>query len=201
MANESLTVWIDDEKLSCFDKQMLCDKVFARTGKTEKDKSTWTCRDFWKERENIPEEAMEYIHWEALKKALANSPQGTQRWILKHSTGQCRVGRMLYKDGIIKNIVCAQDVENKTKQPRKHVIQCRAVDTRQRWKTGTKAIWQWFITTSTNPNLQHTIFQRLEEWCDNKPWWPIHTSNRMLRKAVQQQDLIGWQSFLQGRVT
>jgi len=117
MANESLTVWIDDEKLSCFDKQMLCDKVFARTGKTEKDKSTWTCRDFWKERENIPEEAMEYIHWEALKKALANSPQGTQRWILKHSTGQCRVGRMLYKDGIIKNIVCAQDVENKTKQP------------------------------------------------------------------------------------
>jgi len=47
MANESLTVWIDDEKLSCFDKQMLYNKVFARTGKVENDKSTWTCNNFW----------------------------------------------------------------------------------------------------------------------------------------------------------
>jgi len=83
----------------------------------------------------------------------------------------------------------------------KHVIQCQAVDTRQRWKTGLKAIRQWFITTATNPDLQHAIFQRLEEWRDNKPRRPIHTSNRMLQEAVQQQDLIGWWSFLQGRIT
>ena len=83
----------------------------------------------------------------------------------------------------------------------KHVIQCQAVDTRQRWKTGIKAIRQWFITTATNPDLQHAIFQRLEEWRDNKPRRPIHTSNRMLQEAVQQQDLIGWWSFLQGRIT
>jgi len=39
MANEPLTVWIDDEKLSCFDKQKLYNQVFARTGRTETDKS------------------------------------------------------------------------------------------------------------------------------------------------------------------
>jgi len=48
MANKPHTVWIDDKKLSCFDKHMLYDKVFAQTGKVEKDKSTWTCKDFWK---------------------------------------------------------------------------------------------------------------------------------------------------------
>ena len=94
MANESLTVWIDGEKLSCFDKPMLYDKAFARTGKEENHKSTWTCKDFWQARENIPEEAMEHMHWVALKKALVNSPHGSQRWILKHSTGHCGVGRM-----------------------------------------------------------------------------------------------------------
>ena len=39
MANESLTVWINEETQSCFDKQMLYNKVFARTGKVEKDES------------------------------------------------------------------------------------------------------------------------------------------------------------------
>jgi len=68
MANKSLTVWIDEEKLSCFDKHMLCDKVFARTGRSETDKSTWTCKEFWKEQEKNPEASMEHIHWEALKK-------------------------------------------------------------------------------------------------------------------------------------
>ena len=83
----------------------------------------------------------------------------------------------------------------------KHVIQCQAVDARQRWKTGIKALRQWFIATSTEPDLQHVIFQRLEEWYDNKPRRPVHTTNRLLSKAVQQQDLIGWWSFLQGRIT
>jgi len=126
IANESLTVWIDEEKQSCFDKQMLCNKVFARTGKVEKDKSTWTCKDFWKEREIIPKAAMEYIHWEALKKALANSPQGTQRWILKHSTGQCGVGQMLQRWKYQEHSLCPRCGEQD--ETTKHVIQCQAVD-------------------------------------------------------------------------
>jgi len=161
MANESLAVSIDDKKLPCFDKQMLCNKVFARTGKEEKDKSTWTWKDFWKERENIPEEAMDHMHWEALKKALTNSPQGTQRWMLKHSTGQCGVGRMLQQRNYQEHSMCPRCGEQD--KTTKHAIQCQAVDTRQRWITGTKAIRQWFTTTSTNPDLQHAIFQRLEE--------------------------------------
>jgi len=181
MANESLTVWIDEEKLSCLDKQMLCDKVFARTGKVEKDKSTWTCKDFWKERENIPEAAMEHIHWEALKKALAISPQGTQRWTLKHSTGQCGVGRMLQRWKYQEHSLCPRCGEQD--ETTKHAIQCQAVDVRQRWKTGIKALRQWFIMTSTEPDLQHAIFQRLEEWHDNKPRRPVHTTNRLLREA------------------
>jgi len=55
--------------------------------------------------------------------------------------------------------------------------------------------------TSTEPDLQCAIFQRLKEWHDNKPCRPVHTTNRLLREAVQQQDLIGWWSFLQGRIT
>ena len=83
----------------------------------------------------------------------------------------------------------------------KHVIQCQDANTLQRWKTGVKAIRQWFVTTSTNPDLQHAIFQRLEEWRNDTPRRTIHTSNRLLREAVRQQDLIGWWSFLQGRIT
>jgi len=97
MANETLTVWIDDEKLSCFHKQMLYNKVFARIGRTETDKSTWTCKEFWKERENIPDASMEHIYWKAPGKSLVNARLGTERWMLKHSTGQCGVGRMLLR--------------------------------------------------------------------------------------------------------
>jgi len=110
-----------------------------------------------------------------------------------------RVGRMLKRRKYQEHSLCPRCGEQD--ETTKHVIQCQAVDARQRWKTGIKALRQWFITTSTEPVLQHTIFQRLDEWCDNEPRRPVHTTKRLLRKAVQQQDLIGWWSFLQGRIT
>jgi len=142
---------------------------------------------------------MEYIHWGALKKALNNAPQGTQRWILKHSAGQCGVGRMLQRRNYQEHSMCPRCGEQD--ETTKHVIQCQAADTQQRWKTGIKTIQQWFITTSTHPDLQQAILQRLEEWRDNKSRRPIYASNGMLREAVQQQDCIGWWSFFQGRIT
>ena len=199
MANKSLTVWIDKEKLACFGKQVLCNKAFARTGKTDKDKSTWTCKDFWKEREKIPEAAVEHIHWEALKKALANSPQGKQWRIPKHWTGQCGVGQMLQRRKHQEHSLCPRCGE--ADKTTKHVIQCQAADTRQRRKTEIKTLRQWFVTTATKPELQYAIFQRLEEWHDNKPHRPMHITNRLLREAVQQQDLIGWWSSLQGQIS
>jgi len=83
----------------------------------------------------------------------------------------------------------------------KHVIQCQDKGTLQRWKTELKALRQWFISTSTNPDLQQAIFQRLKEWHDNTPHRPVRTANLLITEAVQQQDQIGWWPFLQGRIT
>ena len=95
------------------------------------------------------------------KKSQANSPQGKQQWILKHSTGQCGVGRMLQRRKYQEHSLCPRcGAEDKTTM---HVIQCQAVDARQQWKMEIKALRQWFITTATEPDLQHAIFQRLEE--------------------------------------
>jgi len=50
---------------------------------------------------------------------------------------------------------------------------------------GDKSIETMVHDDHTEPDLQHAIFQRLEEWHDNKPHQPVHTANRLLREAVQ----------------
>jgi len=87
-----------------------CSQGLGKWRKTRAPGHVKTSGKNWK----FPEAAMEHIHWDALKKALANS---TQRWILKHSPGQCGVGRMLQRRKYQEHSLCPRCGEWSTKQP------------------------------------------------------------------------------------
>jgi len=94
LPNERTTVWLDNKKLAHFDKHGLYSVVHGRAYTHPTDKQTWSCLQFWQNRKQLTDRALTNIHWHALGKAFRKYPNGKQRWLVKHETGQCGVGRM-----------------------------------------------------------------------------------------------------------
>jgi hypothetical protein len=75
-------VWIEGKKLTKIDKQAMHDHTFSQRTK-----------DHWSRKHHLTHEMITNINWEACKTSLNKLPFGERRWLLKHTTGFCGVGK------------------------------------------------------------------------------------------------------------
>lgn len=195
MSTSTTSIRVDGKTLAHFDKNELYTIVHGRHHYNPKDKRTWSCQQFWQAREDIPKECMHRIHWHALGKAYRKYPHGKQRWLVKHATGQCGVGRMHLRHQYQNHSQCPRcGQEDETT---KHVLTCKSAATE--WDIRIKALSHWLTKSHTNMHLQTAILQRLQEWRRHTPPGKIWGPGTVIA-AISRQDKIGWWSFLLGRV-
>ncbi|MGL5936523.1 MAG: hypothetical protein ACRCZI_12995, partial [Cetobacterium sp.] len=123
-------------------------------------------------------------------------PLEKQRWLMKHLTGQCGVGHTLMKKKYQDHDNCP--LCNKPDETTAHVILCRDRRARTKLTILLQAFAEWMTETNTLPSLQQAILQRLHEW-RHRQTPKIVKGSRALRKAVKEQDAIGWENFFNGR--
>ena len=82
-ADESWSVSIEGKKLTKVDKQALHDCVFSQSTKAH-----------WSRKHCLGTEMIASVNWDACQKLLNKLPFGKRRWLLKHATGFCGVGKM-----------------------------------------------------------------------------------------------------------
>jgi hypothetical protein len=81
--DENWSVWIDGKKLSRLDKTKLYAYTFsART------------KRYWHRKHSLNPELIKAINWDACPEAMFKVTFGKRRWLLKHATGFCGVGKM-----------------------------------------------------------------------------------------------------------
>jgi hypothetical protein len=77
-------VWIEGKKLTKIDKQAMCNHhTFSQQTK-----------DCWSKKHHSTNKVIANINWEACETSLNKPPFGKQRWLRKHATGFCGVGKM-----------------------------------------------------------------------------------------------------------
>ena len=82
-----------------------------------------------------------------------------------------------------------------------HVWRCQQTHAKTVWKTSMKDLSNWFTEQQTNPQIAEAILTGLHAWHQNVPvQFPTFTFPE-LNKTLQQQNEIGWQSFLEGWVS
>jgi hypothetical protein len=82
-ADEGWSVWIEGKKLTKMDKQALYHYCFSKRTKA-----------YWSKKHHLTAELITNINWDACQQALNKLPFGKRRWLLKHATGFCGVGKM-----------------------------------------------------------------------------------------------------------
>jgi hypothetical protein len=109
--------------------------------------------DYWLRRERLSIEATRLIDWEVLAKAKAceeESP-GRLRWVTKHVTGLCGVGKFLEQWKSQTHSRCPRcDAEH---EDHRHVYQCPARSTKREWHGAMDDLRQWCNLQDTSPDI------------------------------------------------
>jgi hypothetical protein len=187
---EQWSLWIEQKKLSKVDKTELY--TYAYAARTEK---------YWHRKHSLTPELISAINWEACAGALSRLPFGKKRWLLKHATGWCGVGRREKLRGNWDHDECPRCGDSETTQ---HVVECKGTGADLTFDLAVKNFENQMIILETAPHITKAITKRIQQWRKfGDRALPPFTDFDMwgTRQAVLDQDKIGWYQFLLGRLS
>jgi hypothetical protein len=79
-----------------------------------------------------------------------------------------------------------------------HVLQCPPPKAASLWEDEIQQLDVYLGFLRSDPDLVRAICSSLRAWHNQLPLPAIQTTNPVLRRAIQEQDRIGWRSFLDG---
>jgi hypothetical protein len=150
---------------------------------------------YWTNKCNLPAPVTQ-INWTLIHTALRSLPFGKKRWLIKHLTGVCGVGKMMHRwnKGTSHCPHC-----DRLNEDTLHVIICPAPCAMITWDKSLKISSQWMIDSKTLPQLCTFIIQTLQRWRigQDPPPTPTH-DDFGLHHAIIKETRIGWKNFLDG---
>ncbi|CAB9498981.1 expressed unknown protein [Seminavis robusta] len=146
----------------------------------------------------LPHKTLRKINWKASNQALRRMPKGKRRWLTKHTTGFCGVGRSMHIRKIWDHSRCprcAQPDENP-----KHVLLCPSRGARLTWAEALVSLDKHLRKLGTNQSLRYGIIEHLRAWGKRSPphLGPLRAD---VRAALAEQTEIGWYNLLLGRIS
>ena len=82
-----------------------------------------------------------------------------------------------------------------------HVLQCQHSTARDEWSTQLTDMQQWMEDQKTDPAISKAILHNLKKWRKCRGIFSDHYRDKQIRKAIRDQNDIGWEQFLLGRIS
>ena len=162
----------------------------------------WTEKNYNPIRENgddVKGSAFHTIHWSAIDKAMKSSSQYKRHFVAKHATGHCAVGKMMKRWGFRKKDNCPRcRKENETAL---HVITCQHKTAKEEWDVEINNFQQWMSHNGTAPAISLAMTYNLRKWRKSGGIYGHHYQDNRIKRAIKQQEKIGWDHFLLGRIS
>jgi hypothetical protein len=153
-------------------------------------------RDYWTKKNKFHPQDVRKIDWDSLHKSTRAIPPSQKIWLSKWISNTCGVGIKLkqWKHQPHDNCPrCLQPVETVD-----HVLRCPHAEANDLWTQSIIQLDQYLTSLKTNPDITFAICSSLRAWHDGTPLPPINTDDDILRRALREQDQIGWRPFIDG---
>ena len=136
--------------------------------------------------------------WNAIGGAAKQLSQKKLIWMVKHVSGHSAVGTVMKRRGERLRSNCPRcGLPDETIQ---HVIACKDTDATDIWNEQLNDLLQWLQRRGTKPQITNTIIAGLRTWRLDLP--SLHMNDRRWDGiCLQEQNELGWFSFLQGRLS
>jgi hypothetical protein len=141
------SLWIAKQKLAKVDKRQLYAFVFSET-----------IENYWHRKHSLTPDLITSINWEACEEAMGRLPFGKKRWLIKHATGFCGVGRR----GLLRG---NQDHDDCPRcgfpESSRHVLECHGTGADATFALALQKLETGMISLETAPPITQAIISRL----------------------------------------
>jgi hypothetical protein len=140
--------------------------------------------------------------WEGLGTAIKEMPAYCRRWVAKHSTGWCGVGRNLKKWASKEEKENTDDSCPRCLAPderAEHVWVCQAPKTKALWEAKFAQLSTWMAQQQTAPELHEALKDGFTAWRAGQRRPMKSYQLRGLNVALVKQDRLGWKDAFEGR--
>jgi hypothetical protein len=176
-------------------------KISSQLVKTGEEAIHWKrVRKYWMKKLQINNYNAQSIDWELGEISSKKLTKSRQKWLAKWITGICGVGTQLKQwkhQDQDKCPRCEQDREDV-----QHVMKCQHPTATIVWDDAMKKLENWMIKNECEPRMKTIIVESLQSWRNDIPYQPIQqTRNAELKKAIWDQERIGWDKMLFGFIS
>jgi hypothetical protein len=141
--------------------------------------------------------SVETVDWKTTAKVQSSLDGFRQRWLAKHSSGFCGVGKMLKAMNMAATAKCPRCDE--VVETAEHVWVCQGDGTTEIWEKGMERLRERAGEEKEIGQVIEAIIEGLSAWRQGneaveREEWP-----ESVRTAVAQQNRIGWRAIFEGR--
>jgi hypothetical protein len=147
-------------------------------------------KQYWISKDRVTTDSFSEIHWDAMKKAMLQSPRSRCTFASKHTVGMCGAGKFMqrWKEWESPNCPRCGQFEDAA-----HVWVCSGSNAGDIWEKSLRDLDEWMSSVNTDPDIQSAILHFLQSWrSDTTPTISLDSD------IAQQQNTLGWQQFFEG---
>ena len=157
--------------------------------------STTKIRKYWINTPQLSTKELE-VDWTLKHMSHSNTSKGINRWLAKHNTGFCGVGKQLHRYKFQTHSDCPRC--GTTDETTDHVLQCKETSACELWDNEVRSLQLWMKKEKVLCRLSDIIIFNLNSWKYSIQRPNYLPSNIHLQRAILQQDSIGWDNFIKG---
>jgi hypothetical protein len=153
---------------------------------------------YWIRRKHIRPSAKRKIYWDGIKDASSKLRPGKRRWMVKHVTEICGIGKFKKRWDPNSHNRCPRCSQ---REDVPHIIKCTHGAANETWDQSMDSLSTWLSSQQTFPSMSQLFITRLTAWRENKETHFPLPGVSFLSQAYHEQSDIGWFNFLQGRIS
>ena len=155
--------------------------------------------EYWRRKHRgLSQDTLWSIDWESAGAALQQCTSTKLVYVLKTITGHSAVGKNMKRRKVRQHSECPRC--GASNEDEVHVIRCKHQAAIQLWHQQMKSLTQWLRSNQTDERITYTIITNLRRWGAEDP--PEHsTAPRLHLLCHQAQTSIGWDAFMQGKLS
>jgi len=161
--------------------------------------SRLSMRKFLNSKGRLSLQGFDLVDWNAMQHKMKTTPTHHRIWISKHLSGFCSINKRRNMWDKTHPTMCPCCKDPGIVEDTRHLMHCTDPIREELWADSVTELKQWLTESQTNPQLISAIISYVSNRGETS-FTTIASSSPTLRTLANDQDVIGWDNFMEGRI-
>ena len=157
-------------------------------------------RSFLHKNNRLQCQNFDQVDWNAMNHKMNTTPTHHKIWITKHLSGFCGTNKCKNHRDSTQTTMCPCCKNPNIIEDTRHILHCTDPQREELWSDSLQDLEKWLWSRQTEPTLLASIITYIK-YRGTISFYTATKNNYSLQVLASEQDAIGWDNFMEGRIS